>query len=68
MGSGHHILIIDDSIPVLVLSGESDLPQVAHSLGVPGYFTKPVDFAQLLAALRVLGRDRSPAPVVAGAE
>ena len=45
-------------IPVLVLSGEDDLPQVAHSLGVAGFFPKPVEFAHLLAALRVLGGDR----------
>ena len=46
------------SIPVVVLSGESDLPQVARSLGVAGYFAKPVESAQLLAALRTLGGDR----------
>jgi CheY-like chemotaxis protein len=45
-------------IPVLVLSGEGDLPQVARSLRVAGYFPKPVEFAQLLAAIRVLGGDR----------
>jgi CheY-like chemotaxis protein len=45
-------------IPVLVLSSESGLPEVAHSLGVAGYFPKPVEFAQLLAAIRVLGGDR----------
>ena len=45
------------SIPVLVLSGESDLPQVASSLGVAGYFPKPVELVQLLAAIRILGGD-----------
>jgi CheY-like chemotaxis protein len=41
-------------IPVLLLSGEHDLPQIAASLGVAGYVPKPVEFNELLAAVRVI--------------
>jgi CheY-like chemotaxis protein len=42
-------------IPVVVLSGESDLPRVAASLGAVGYFAKPVEFRDLLETIRVIG-------------
>ena len=44
-------------IPVVVLSGESDLPRVAARLGVAGHFPKPVEFTELLATIRVLGEE-----------
>ncbi len=43
------------SIPVILLSSEDDLPQIAASLEAAGYFQKPVEFGLLLAAIRVLG-------------
>ena len=42
-------------IPVLVVSGETDLPQVAASLGVAACLPKPVEFDQLLQVLCSLG-------------
>ncbi len=39
-------------IPVLLLSGEENLPETAASLGVVGYFAKPVDVGEVLDALR----------------
>ena len=50
-------------IPVVVLSGESDLPRIAASLGVAGHFPKPVEFGELLQTIRVLGEE-PPALVV----
>src|SRR5262249_19670399 len=41
-------------IPVVVLSSESDLSRIAASLGVAGYLSKPVEFAQLLDTLRLI--------------
>jgi len=41
-------------IPVVVLSGEADLPRVATSLGVAAHFSKPVEIAELLDALGVI--------------
>jgi len=44
-------------IPVVVLSGEGDLPRVAAGLGVAGHLPKPVEFTDLLATIRVLGEE-----------
>ncbi len=41
-------------IPVLIISGEQDLPQIAAALGVAGHFRKPVPFDELLDAMRAL--------------
>jgi len=46
------------SIPVFLLSGEGHLPEIAASLGVAGYFPKPVEVASLLRAIRTLGEAR----------
>ena len=51
------------AIPVVVLSGEGDLPRAAASLGAAGYFPKPVEFGGLLEAIRVLGQE-APARAV----
>jgi CheY-like chemotaxis protein len=52
-------------IPVVVVSGEGDLPQIAASLGVAGHFSKPVEPAKLVEAIRVMDRDGSLIPMVA---
>jgi CheY-like chemotaxis protein len=44
-------------IPVVVLSGEGDLPRVAARLGVAGHLPKPVEFTELLATIRVLAEE-----------
>jgi CheY-like chemotaxis protein len=44
-------------IPVVLVSGESDLPRVAASLGAAGHCPKPVEFTELLDAIRVVGRN-----------
>src|SRR4051812_44267909 len=38
-------------IPVILLSADPDLPDIAASLGVAGYYPKPVEFAGLLRAI-----------------
>jgi CheY-like chemotaxis protein len=48
-------------IPVILVSAEGDLPRLATSLGVAGYFPKPVEAGGLLRAIRVLGGGRAPA-------
>jgi len=53
-------------IPVVVVSAESDLPLIAASLGVTSYFTKPVDFAKLVEAIRVIDGYGACAVVMAG--
>jgi CheY-like chemotaxis protein len=42
-------------IPVIVVSGEDDLPQQAASLGASAYHPKPVDFHSLLDTIRDVG-------------
>ncbi|MEO8178272.1 MAG: response regulator [Deltaproteobacteria bacterium] len=39
-------------IPVVVLSGESDVREVATSLGATGYLSKPIDPTSLLGTLQ----------------
>ena len=48
-------------IPVILVSAEGDLPRLATSLGVAGYFPKPVEADGLLRAIRVLGGGQAPA-------
>jgi CheY-like chemotaxis protein len=50
------------SIPVVVLSGESDLPRHAAALGAAAYLPKPVELDGLLDAVRVMARDGAQAP------
>ena len=47
------------SIPVVLLSGEGDLPRIAASLGVAGHCPKPVRPDGLLRAIRDLGGGRA---------
>ena len=47
------------SIPVILLSGEGDLPRIAASLGVAGHCAKPVRPDGLLRAIRDLGGGRA---------
>jgi two-component system, OmpR family, response regulator CpxR len=44
-----------EQIPVVLISGEGDLAQIAASLDVDAYFRKPVDPKQLLQAIGALG-------------
>jgi CheY-like chemotaxis protein len=48
-------------IPVFLLSGESDLPGIAASLGVDGYFPKPVEADRLLQTIRFVTEAGTPA-------
>jgi CheY-like chemotaxis protein len=48
-------------VPVILVSAEGDLPRLAASLGVAGYFPKPVEADGLLRAIRVLDGGRDPA-------
>jgi CheY-like chemotaxis protein len=41
-------------IPVFLLSGEADLPQIAASLGVAGYFPKAVEPDELFEGIRAV--------------
>ncbi len=52
------------SIPVILLSAETGLPQHATSLGAAGYFPKPVEFDGLLQALRAMVQDTWTLPNV----
>lgn len=42
-------------IPVILLSGEEDLPHAAAFLDAADYFRKPIDFGGLLRAIGSLG-------------
>jgi CheY-like chemotaxis protein len=44
-----------EEIPVVLISGEGDLPQIAASLDVDAYFRKPVQPTELLEAIGSLG-------------
>jgi two-component system response regulator CpxR len=46
-----------EQIPVVLISGEGDLAQIAASLDVDAYFRKPVDPKALLQAIGALGSD-----------
>jgi CheY-like chemotaxis protein len=39
-------------IPIVVLSGESDVREAATALGAAGYLSKPIDLASLLGTLQ----------------
>jgi CheY-like chemotaxis protein len=41
-------------IPVVLLSSEVDLPEVATTFGTAGYLQKPVEFEGLLEVIRVI--------------
>ena len=49
-------------IPVLLLSGQPDLPQEAAALGAAGYLRKPVGAEDLVAAVEQCCRAAAPAP------
>jgi len=49
-------------IPVVLVSGDADLPRIAASLGVAAYFSKPVEFAELFDALGVIDKARAALP------
>jgi CheY-like chemotaxis protein len=46
------------AIPVVLVSAAGDLAGHAAALGAAGYFPKPVEFDDLLGALRALAQDR----------
>jgi CheY-like chemotaxis protein len=48
------------SIPVFLLSAEGNLHDIAAALRVAGYFAKPVEFSDLLTAIRVMDEDSGP--------
>src|SRR4051812_41394037 len=41
-------------IPVILLSGEAELPEIAATFGTAGYLPKPVEFEGLLEVIRVI--------------
>jgi CheY-like chemotaxis protein len=53
-------------IPVLLLSAGMGLPETAASLGVAGYFPKPIDVEGLLLALHKVAERRAAAHPVQG--
>jgi CheY-like chemotaxis protein len=49
-------------IPVVLLSGEPNLPQIASSLQAASYFSKPVELDGLLESVRFLCGQRPAGP------
>jgi CheY-like chemotaxis protein len=52
-------------IPVVVLSAEYGLKEIAATLRVAGWFVKPVDVERLLVVLRAVTECTDPAPAAA---
>jgi two-component system response regulator CpxR len=50
-------------IPVVLLSGEVELPEIAATFGTAGYLQKPVEFEGLLEVIRVIASSRRHAAV-----
>jgi CheY-like chemotaxis protein len=42
------------TVPVILISGDRDLPRIAAALGVEAHFRKPVEMGEMLDAVRVL--------------
>jgi CheY-like chemotaxis protein len=54
------------AIPVVLVSGEPDLPERARELAVAGHLQKPFDVRELLSTLRLAGAPQAvPRPMVA---
>ena len=65
-GMAHKMLLHDageEKIPILLMSGREDLPEIAAQMGTRYFLRKPADIAQFLALLDRALRERSaPSP------
>jgi CheY-like chemotaxis protein len=53
-GMAHQMLLHDageESIPILLMSGREELPEIAARMGTPYFLRKPADSAQFLEVL-----------------
>jgi DNA-binding NtrC family response regulator len=60
-GMAHKMLLHDageEDIPILLMSGRDDLPQIAERMGTPYYLKKPADLEQFLDLLARALRER----------
>jgi DNA-binding NtrC family response regulator len=60
-GMAHKMLLHDageEDIPILLMSGRDDLPQIAERMGTPYYLKKPADIEQFLDLLARALRER----------
>ncbi len=64
IGMAHEMLLHDageDSVPILLVSGNDDLPQIAKRVGTPYFLAKPCSIDPFLNLLnRALGERRAP--------
>ena len=66
-GMAHKMLLHDageEDIPILLMSGRDDLPQIAGQMGTPYYLKKPAGIEQFLELLAQALRERK-APATA---
>jgi CheY-like chemotaxis protein len=63
-GMAHRMLMHDageESIPIILMSGRADLPQIARQMGTPYYLAKPPTLDAFLTLLdRALTERRAP--------
>lgn len=60
-GMAHKMLLHDareQDIPILLISGREDLPQIAARMGTPYFLAKPADIGSFLDLLRRVLRER----------
>jgi DNA-binding NtrC family response regulator len=61
-GMAHRMLLHDageEKIPIVLMSGRSDLPQIAGRMGTPYFLRKPTDLGQFLDVLGRALRERN---------
>ena len=61
-GMAHKMLLHDageEDVPILLMSGREDLPQIAGQMGTPYFLKKPADIGQVLEMLGRALRERS---------
>lgn len=62
-GMAHEMLLHDageEEIPILLMSGREDLPQIAAEMGTRYFLRKPADTAEFLEILGRALRERNP--------
>jgi CheY-like chemotaxis protein len=65
-GMAHRMLLHDageENVPIILVSGRPDLPELAEEMGTPYYLAKPATLEAFLTLLdRTLRERRPPAP------
>ena len=62
-GMAHQMLLHDvgeENVPILLMSGREDLPEIARKMGTRYFLRKPADIGHILEMLGRALRERSP--------